>query len=70
MKYAFRQAEPRPDLAIFGEIWLASQAKARGWHWNPYKGLYDTNGTYVAGETEESICLALGIGFIQPEARR
>ncbi|MEA3207675.1 MAG: polymerase [Chthoniobacter sp.] len=50
-------------------VWLASQAKKKSMHWNPYKGLYDTHGGWLAGDTEESIYLKLGLDFLEPKAR-
>jgi DNA polymerase (family 10) len=50
-------------------IKIASLARARSWHWNPHRGLFDQNEKWVAGETEESIYEALEIRPMQPEER-
>lgn len=54
-------------------IKIASAARAKGWHWNPYRGLFDkpddSGGKWLAGETEDSIYEALGIPPMQPEER-
>jgi len=50
-------------------IALCEAAKARGLHWHPQQGLMDERGAIVASETEEAIFAALGMPFINPEAR-
>lgn len=51
-------------------IRLCSAAKKRGWHLAASgDGLFDENGTRIAGDTEESIYQALGLKY-QPPAQR
>jgi DNA polymerase (family 10) len=49
-------------------VWLAEQAKAKGYHWNPYRGL-EQRGLVVASETEEQLFQRLGLAWIRPEER-
>jgi DNA polymerase (family 10) len=48
--------------------WLCNRAKARGMHWNPYRGMLQA-GKLFAGETEESIFAALDLPLIPPADR-
>jgi len=52
-------------------IWLASRAKARGWHWNPQWGLriYETRLERTVAATEQDIYTALDLPFIIPQNR-
>lgn len=51
-------------------IRLCSRAKSKGWHLAADgSGLFNENGERIAGDTEESIFLALGIKYIPPEER-
>jgi DNA polymerase (family 10) len=49
-------------------IWFASEAAARGMHWNPYWGLYRA-GLNIAAETEEEMFAAMRIPYIAPKDR-
>lgn len=49
---------------------LASLAKRRGWHlYADGKGLFDNQGTRIAGDSEESFFQALGIPYLEPAKR-
>lgn len=51
-------------------IRLATLAKKRGWHLAASgDGLFNENGQRIAGDTEESIYLALGVPYQPPEKR-
>jgi len=49
-------------------VWLASEAKRRGLHWNPYKGIY-RGYDIIASETEQDIYKAIGLSYIEPTKR-
>ena len=49
---------------------LTSLAKSGGWHLKPSgDGLFEEQGNRIAGDTEESICEALGIPYQEPNGR-
>jgi DNA polymerase (family 10) len=53
-------------------VWFADQAKARGFHWNPYRGICrggSLTGDVIASETEDDMFQALNLDFILPEDR-
>jgi DNA polymerase/3'-5' exonuclease PolX len=50
-------------------IWVASAALRRGWHWDPYRGLFDAQGQWLAGREERDVLDALDLGWIPPEER-
>jgi DNA polymerase (family X) len=51
-------------------IYVAQRALAEGWKWDPYAGLFDGAGHWLAGEWEErEIFERLGMGWIEPERR-
>ena len=52
-------------------IRLCSRAKKRGWHLAASgDGLFNEKGERIAGDTEESIYVALGLPYQRPEKRR
>ena len=52
-------------------IHLASLAKKQGWHLAASgDGLFNKTGQRVAGDTEQSIFLALGLPYKEPEKRK
>lgn len=49
---------------------LCTRARNKGWKlYASGDGLFDSGGTRIAGDTEESIFRALGLGYIPPERR-
>lgn len=50
-------------------IWLCAKAKAQGLHWDPYNGVRNADGQYIAGEEEADVFKALGLGFVDPIRR-
>lgn len=64
----------RTGSAAFN-MWVANQAIAQGYHWNPYCGIHgrppkpDQPAPIIASETEGDIFAALGLDYIPPEAR-
>jgi DNA polymerase (family 10) len=51
-------------------IRLCSAARARGWKLCASgNGLFDENGERIAGDTEESIFIKLGMAYVPPERR-
>lgn len=52
-------------------IRLCSLAKKKGWHLSASgAGLFNETGERVAGDTEESIYVALGLAYVEPWERR
>lgn len=49
-------------------VWLCNQAKRKGLHWNPYRGVVE-KGKIIASHTEKAVFKALGLDFIKPEDR-
>lgn len=49
-------------------VWLCAQAKKRGLHWNPQRGVVQ-KGKIIASQTEEAVFKALGLDWIKPEDR-
>lgn len=50
-------------------IYLIEHAKRRGLTWNPYQGVFDSEGYCIASETEEAIFDALNLDPVPPERR-
>lgn len=50
-------------------IRIASAAKSKGWHWDPYRGLKDTEGNLVKTQSEEEIFALVGLPFLKPWQR-
>jgi DNA polymerase (family X) len=50
-------------------IFVAQRALARGWKWDPYRGLFDASGVWLAGVDERDILERLELGWIEPERR-
>lgn len=50
-------------------IGIADRAKQRGWHWDPYRGLFDGDRKLVASETEDEIYAALDMDWREPRER-
>lgn len=50
-------------------IAIAERAKARGGHWDPYRGLFDEKRKLVASATEEEIYEALELPWREPTKR-
>jgi DNA polymerase (family 10) len=48
--------------------WLCGEAKKRGLHWNPQRGVVQ-KGKIIASHTEEAVFKALGLSWIKPEER-
>ena len=57
----------RPGSREFN-VWLASQAKLIGLHWNPYSGV-ERNGVMLACEEEADVFKAIGVDWVAPEQR-
>ena len=50
-------------------VYLIEHAKRRGLTWNTHWGVFNSDGTCVASETEEDSFKALGLAFVKPEQR-
>ena len=51
-------------------VWLASQAKARGMHWDPYNGVWGTDGRMIPCEdSEQDVFKAIGVEWVEPNRR-
>jgi len=49
-------------------IRFANLVKAKGWHWNPYRGI-EHGDRIVASDTEQAMYAAVGVEFIEPWLR-
>lgn len=49
-------------------IWMASQAKMQGLHWDPYQGV-ERDGVMLPCEEEADVFKAIGVEWVNPERR-
>jgi len=57
----------RTGSAAFN-AWFAVEAQRRGFHWNPYHGLY-AHGRPIMAESEAELFSAIGLPYIPPRDR-
>lgn len=50
-------------------IRLCAAAKEKGWHWNPYLGFWDQEGTLIKPESEQHVFELVGIPYKEPWMR-